>query len=188
MSLNSKRQNEKKPHFGAYNWPKMWVGSWKGWISINNVQTGPQMEQPLILTRLLICSGMENWWVKWTSIVTHLLAETENISSNRYVTKHLVCYIPAACCKGESHHTWKTSLWSVVCTDGWNFISTRAPVLPSFFIVFLGSTQVNGRSGLYKGYTCFHSSTFLKMYVRILSPHATIYITAADRHVTCSLL
>jgi hypothetical protein len=108
--------------------------------------------------------------------------ETENISSNRYITKDVVCYIPAACYKGDSHHSLKTSLWSVVCEDDQNFISTRAPVIPSFFIAFLGSTQVNGRLGLYKGYTCSHSRTFLKMYVRILSPHSTIYITAADRH------
>lgn len=52
MSKNSKGQDVKKPHFGAYNWPKIWVESWKGWMSINNVQTGTQMEQRLILTRL----------------------------------------------------------------------------------------------------------------------------------------
>ena len=32
--------------------PKIWVGSWESLMSINNVQTGPQMEQRLILTRL----------------------------------------------------------------------------------------------------------------------------------------
>lgn len=45
MSKNSNGQYVKKPHFGAYNWPKIWVGSWKGWMSVNNVQTGPQMEK-----------------------------------------------------------------------------------------------------------------------------------------------
>ena len=45
MLLNSKWQNVRKPHFEAYNGCKIWEGSWKGWISFNNVQTGPQMEQ-----------------------------------------------------------------------------------------------------------------------------------------------
>jgi len=130
----------------------------------------------------LICSGKENWWVKWISVVTHLLVETENISSNKYVTKDLVHYIPASCYKGNLYHNSETSLWSVVCQDDRSFISTGAPVIPSFFIVFLGSTKLNGRLGLYKGYICFLSSTFLSRHVRILSSHPTIYITAADIH------
>jgi hypothetical protein len=111
--------------------------------------------------------------------------EKENISSNKYVTKDLVCYIPAACYeyKGDLHHSLKTSLWSVVCQDNRSFISTGAPVIPSFFIVFLGSSKLNGRLGLYKGYICFLPSTFLSMYVGILSSHSTIYITAADIHI-----
>jgi hypothetical protein len=95
--------------------------------------------------------------------------------------KRFSVLIPAACYKGDSHHNLKTSLWSVVCKDDQN-LSPQGHQLFQVSSVFLGSTQVNSRLGLYKCYTCFHSSTFLKMYVRILSPHSTIYITAAGRH------
>jgi hypothetical protein len=71
----------KRPHFGAYVWPK----SWKNWVSIKGVQTGPPMEHRSLqeynihkssdIDKTPVSCGRKNWWVKWISIFTNLLVE-----------------------------------------------------------------------------------------------------------------
>jgi hypothetical protein len=122
---------------------------------------------------------MENWWVQWISVVTYLLVETKT-SDQKACNKRFSVLHSCSMLQKWFAPQFKDQL--MVCgLSGW-WISTRAPVIPSFSIVFLGSKQVTGRLGLYKGYNYFLSSTFLPMYVRILSPHSLIYITTAYIH------
>jgi len=82
MCLQIRREKTwKRPHSGAYDWHKMWEGSWRDWLR-KAVQTGWPTEQNQW------CRGIQHVWKLWLTRLSYYPGKGTNITIHHFTSRN----------------------------------------------------------------------------------------------------